>query len=683
MRRLILSLLCVFPLYICAENILSLSAVSGHPGDTLTVTATLVNSDAVTALQADIPLNQHLRYLESSALLSSARSNGHALYAAASKDTLHVTIISVANNALVGSSGDIFSFRVILGNEPATYALSPQVTLSDNNAQSLAASTSAGSVTLLSPKIQVTTTTIDYGHIPIRATYSQTLNVRNIGNEPLHITNMVFSAPEFSVESCAFTISAGSSQNIIIQFAPQLHGTISETVRLRSDAINDANVYGANLAVLNADPYSVNELHVQPASGISDDTVTVTLRMNNMETDIAGVQVAFKLPQQLEYIANSVVPLERAQNLSAASMMSNDTLMLMLYSAGNISIADTDGDLLTFRLRLNGKSGSYRLQPLNTILSKANGQNMVSAVYAANVNIQSPTISAAASLNFGSIPVTRSDTVSYSVRNSGQAPLTVERATFLMDGFRVITPMPVTLARNASETLLVEYTPSVEGSFSTTMQLYSNDPACRMKSVAVNVQVFEPNTLNLTGEQTSEGDYLLFAELDNYTPIAGIQFDITCPEGLTPQPFVLSNRMQGFSVTTQPLNATTWRVLIYSFNNVVVPAGTGPIGSFCFTTANIADYNGENVSISTVVLSDKQSKNRFTGTEPQWTIRYLATGDVNEDGIVNVMDATALIGAYLKGTTDALSSAVADVNHDGVINVMDATEIINIYLHNR
>jgi len=58
-------------------------------------------------------------------------------------------------------------------------------------------------------------------------------------------------------------------------------------------------------------------------------------------------------------------------------------------------------------------------------------------------------------------------------------------------------------------------------------------------------------------------------------------------------------------------------------------------------------------------------------------------GDINEDGIVNVMDATALIGAYLKGTTDSLQQSIADVNHDGVINVMDATEIINIYLHNR
>lgn len=65
------------------------------------------------------------------------------------------------------------------------------------------------------------------------------------------------------------------------------------------------------------------------------------------------------------------------------------------------------------------------------------------------------------------------------------------------------------------------------------------------------------------------------------------------------------------------------------------------------------------------------------------TYKQTLIGDINEDGTVNVMDATMLIGAYLNNNTDQLPQAVADVNHDGVINVMDATEIINIYLNNR
>ena len=68
--------------------------------------------------------------------------------------------------------------------------------------------------------------------------------------------------------------------------------------------------------------------------------------------------------------------------------------------------------------------------------------------------------------------------------------------------------------------------------------------------------------------------------------------------------------------------------------------------------------------------------------EPSATA-YTATGDLNADGTINVVDATLLIGAYLQGTAGELSRAIADVNHDGVINVIDATEIISIFLHNR
>ena len=61
---------------------------------------------------------------------------------------------------------------------------------------------------------------------------------------------------------------------------------------------------------------------------------------------------------------------------------------------------------------------------------------------------------------------------------------------------------------------------------------------------------------------------------------------------------------------------------------------------------------------------------------------YTLTGDINADGVVNVVDATILIGAYLQGTTTELQKSLADLNHDGIVNVMDATEIINRFINN-
>jgi len=125
-----------------------------------------------------------------------------------------------------------------------------------------------------------------------------------------------------------------------------------------------------------------------------------------------------------------------------------------------------------------------------------------------------------------------------------------------------------------------------------------------------------------------------------------------------------------------------------TWNKLTIP--TYPSGTnWSFVSSNNIDltaYAGSSITIAFRYISTNTSA-------AQWEIKNvsilcspnpsLVLGDVNKDGIVNVMDATALIGAYLKGTTSTLAPEVADVNHDGVINVMDATEIINIYLHNR
>ncbi len=58
------------------------------------------------------------------------------------------------------------------------------------------------------------------------------------------------------------------------------------------------------------------------------------------------------------------------------------------------------------------------------------------------------------------------------------------------------------------------------------------------------------------------------------------------------------------------------------------------------------------------------------------TINNFKTGDVNFDGIVNVVDATT-IQKYSVGLTsfDSLQKQLADVNNDGAVNVSDATLI--------
>ena len=625
MKRLFIIILCALPLLASATNTLSLSASSGHPGETLTVSVSLANDDGVTALQAAIPLGEHLQYVANSALLNSTRSNGHSMVASASDDTLRVAVFSLTQAALNGNEGELFTFQVKLGIEPATYPLKAETVMTGTNGQALESNIANGSLTLLSPKIEVVTKSLDYGHIPIRANYTQTLQVRNVGNEPLHISNVIFSASEFSVAETAYTIPAGQTQNIVITFAPTVHGAISETVRLRSDAINDPDVYGANIAALIADPFSVNELRVQPASGISDDTVMVRVRMNNMES-IVGAQVSFKMPKQLVFIPGSAAPLSRAEGCSVLSTMSNDTLTLLLYSPTNTPVAEEDGDLLSFRVRLDGASGSYQLAPKNTMLINASHQNMVSAVYNAYVSIQSPAISGNSSLDFGHIRIDQPHTETYSIRNNGQVPLTVERVTFLSEGLQVLTPLPIEIACNTSQNIIVEITPTKEGAFATTMQVYSNDPTARMKSVNLSADIYEPNSLSFRGF-TVGTNYHLCIDLTNYSEVAGIQFDI---EGLKPWTIQRLARTNGHQVVVQSIDENTYRVILFAMNNAVLSGHEGAIIEWIWDSTLFSEINGAIFRMENVVLVHPSKGNREAESVEPFTAEYIPN-DEEED----------------------------------------------------
>ena len=53
------------------------------------------------------------------------------------------------------------------------------------------------------------------------------------------------------------------------------------------------------------------------------------------------------------------------------------------------------------------------------------------------------------------------------------------------------------------------------------------------------------------------------------------------------------------------------------------------------------------------------------------------TGDINDDAVVNVLDAIQIVNIALG--TQSLDLA-ADLNEDGVVNVLDVVQVVNIIL---
>ncbi|MBQ8386807.1 MAG: DUF1573 domain-containing protein [Paludibacteraceae bacterium] len=599
--------------YAIASNTITLSSVSGTPQTEVEVVVSLDNTDAITALEMVLPLGEHLSYVNGSATLATTRSNGHQLSAAQVGQELRIYVYSLSLNALQGDTSELLTFRLLLGNEPANYTLTPTVVLSNAQGTSIAGSVQAGSATIQAPKLQIVNPQIDYGHIPIRATYTKNLQLKNVGNLPLTIENIATTDQLFVPKQTTLTIEAQQTAAVTIEYAPIERGAVNHKVMVTSNAIN-----GEQVATIVADPFSVNELHIGTASGIADSIVTVSLTMNNMEP-IVAMQCAFKLPKQLEYVANSLQPnAVRSNGHQALSTIHGDTLVLMLYSISNQPLHANDGEVATFQLRLNGSSGTYYLKPIDVVLSNITEENMVSATSQGKVTIKAPAISSNASIAFGSHAITEEAYATYSVRNNGSAPLVLERATFLAEGYRVVEELPITIANYKTTTITVAYQPTEEGDFSTTMNLYTNDPNNRLKTVALSGHIFEPNTLALSGQNNKDGTYTLSVALENYSDIVAVQYDVHWRSDITTAQaaFKPTTRMQNHNAVVTPLDEDSYRIIIYSISNATLVGHEGELHQLVFTPQGSVDYCGDMITVDNVVLSNAKGADKTSATTP-------------------------------------------------------------------
>ena len=663
-----------FMLTAYGANTFTISTTEGHPGDEVTVNVSLSTEGTAVVGEILIPLDKQLKYVDGSCVSGTSYADDYELSAALVDEGLRVVVYSVSLTPLKGDGSEFFSFKVKLGKDPATYAISGTPILGDESGNKLSSDVINGAVTILSPELTVITTSTDYGHIPIRSTYTRNITLQNSGNEPLEVQDVVFSASEFSVAEPTFMMQPGETRSVTINYAPVNRGAISETVTFVSNAIN-----GNQTATLIADPFSVNELHVGSASGISDEEVTISLTMNNMEPIVAA-QCTFTLPESLVYVADSFTASERAEGYTVASSLDDRKLTLLMYSATSESMNGDDGEIATFKVRLNGTNGWYSLSPENVILSNVTTENMVSATTGGSVEIKSPTFSGNKILDMGDNPITEIATAKYNIYNSGQVDLVISKVTFLADGYSIAEELPISIEPWQSTEITVQYAPIVKGNHSVSMNIYTNDPLNRMKVVTVTGNIYEPNSISATGTSTESG-YNLSINLDNYTEIAAVQMDVHwVPEISTSKDLLtLGERMNGFSYVVEPINEGVYRLIFYSLGGNTIAQGNNEAFTLSFENLTDVNLNDTEITIDNIVLSSIGGENISSQTELIYNVEISIPGDINGDGEVNVTDVVKLY-SYILGHTTDIEESVVDLNGDGEVNVSDIVKLYSIIL---
>ena len=313
--------------------------------------------------------------------------------------------------------------------------------------------------------------------------------------------------------------------------------------------------------------------------------------------------------------------------------------------------------------------------------------NVCSADYGATIAIQSPRINAASILSMGATPVTEDAVKSFSVRNSGSAPLTISRVVFDKDEFYIREQLPLVIAASRTQTLTVVNPSTEEGDFETTMQIYSNDPEQRMWNVKVTGNRFAPNYLTFAADDIYQGANLsLDVSLSNYDPINGIQFDIEYPANYfePSEELITTARAAGLSVSLRSISTNVVRCFFYSLSDATIEQGEGEILTMKFTPKAVAPEGNYTLHITNIKLGTPDMVDKYAGNDETCTFKVKKLiGDVNRDGLVNIADVTALVNIILgKDLVEPYiyDHDAADVNQDTRINITDVTGLVNIIL---
>lgn len=612
--RTLLWLLSLSALPTMAQRI-TVSTTEGTPHDEVTVQVNITDAPSVSALQMAIPLDEHLTYVNNSAQLNAARSDGHTLSAGVKDGQLRFYLYALSMKSLKEGDSPLFTFRLKLDKSPGTRALQvTDVIATDTDGNAIAnIATTSGSVTTLCALAEFANE-IDYGRVPLQATHQQSLRMRNMGTTDLVITNLRFSSANYQTNiALPLTIAAHDQRDIPILFTPQQRGEQEATLEITSNSVSTFKT-----VKLKSAPYAVNELHV--ASGLqgdSDTEIEVPLLVNNMDA-LCGFQFEFDLPEQLSYVEGSFRLSERANGHQVSSSCKKQHVVLLAYSPTNAPFEGNDGCIATFRVKLNGPDGCT-LEASKAILSALIGgevMNVTSANEGSYVNIFTPSLSLDTwgDIDMGRTPVTEDSKATLTLHNYGNADLKVERIT-LRNGTPIAMDcqLPIVIKQYEAQAITFTYNTLEKGNFADIVQIYSNDPRQRLVEKNIVGYRYEPNEVDLRFMPTSTPDSVYFMlSLANYNPVSGIQFDFDVPYGFSlpdEDGMVLQDRFANYTLNKQQLPTGQYRVFIYSLNDETVTRGESDVLRFALQpdepqNASQAELSLYNIKVGSPEMTD-------------------------------------------------------------------------------
>ena len=364
---------------------------------------------------------------------------------------------------------------------------SGNITISSNDPNS---GTSTLSVSVIvqpppAPVIAVQQTAVNFGTIEAGQTGQRTIAIMNTGTAPLEITGIESDVSGLSFSPSMFTLAPNGSQTVTITFPSSVEGTFSGNITISS---NDPDRATRTLSV------SVT-VQAAPVPVIAVQETAVNF----------GAIEAGQTGQQTIAIENTgTAPLEITGIESDVSGLTFDTTMFTLEPGGSRTVT------VTFPSSVEGTfSGNITIS--------SNDPDRATRTLSVSVIVQAAPapvlVVGEPAIDFGSIDAEKTAQQTFTITNTGTAPLEITGIESDVSGL-TFEPSMFTLPPDSSATITITFPKPMEGEFSGSINILSNDPD-RARFMLTISGVVQPLSVEAKSDFDGNGviefaDFLLF-----------------------------------------------------------------------------------------------------------------------------------------------------------------------------
>ncbi len=316
------------------------------------------------------------------------------------------------------------------------------LTVASNGGTATVALTGAGVAP--APVISVTPTTLAFGTLTVGTPASQTLTISNTGTAALNVTGITSSNALFTATPTTGTVAPGASLTVTVTFDPTAAGAATGTLTIASDDVANPALTVALTGNAVAAPTAI--ISVTPT----------TLALGSVTTGTTGT-------------ATFTIDNTGNAPLTVTGITSSDAAFTVSPTTGTVA----PGAALTVTVTFAPTTDGPATGTLTIASDDAANPAVTVALTGTGVAPAAVLAVTPATLDLGSTVTGTTTTATFTISNTGNAPLDVTGITS-SDAAFTVAPATGTVAPGASLTVTVTFAPTAAGAATGTLTIASN-----------------------------------------------------------------------------------------------------------------------------------------------------------------------------------------------------------------